>query len=197
MAKWYESSVKTGDPVDGEFDFVFDNTTGEMKIVKLVSGSWVVQGTVNPDGLVGAKGPDGDPCPTGGEADTLDGHHAAEFLPGAWHVVGASGEPAYHSDPAGMWANGTIRFRKIGDMVQIFGTVWHVGYPSSHPGGSILFTLPEGYRPSVAINWKPLLTYSYQLASMTITINTDGTVVHLGSDIGLWFLLEGYTFPTS
>lgn len=107
------------------------------------------EGPAGPQGPVGPKGPQGDVGPQGDPGE--DGADAA--LPEAedWHVIGASGEPAF---PKG-WSNFSepgfnpvpLRFRKdeIGDVV-IEGFVQS---PGGEGVGRDIFILPEGFRPEL------------------------------------------------
>lgn len=77
----------------------------------------------------GTKGDKGD---TGGNAVIpLEG----------WHTVGQAGEPAYQ----GAWGvgNQAIKFRK-----DPFGKVELIGSPTGGVSGTVIFTLPVGYRPA-------------------------------------------------
>lgn len=84
-----------------------------------------------------------------------------------WHYVGATDEPAFQNS----WANsaGSIKLafrnRETG-VVDIHGTV------TGGSTGSIVFTLPSGYRPSSA-TVIPAVTNSTTAASLTVATNGD------------------------
>jgi hypothetical protein len=75
---------------------------------------------------------------------------AADYLGGrdeAWHAVGAAGEPAFQN----AWANvgGALqgaRFKRVGNVVFVQGHV------TGGAVGTIVFTLPAGYRPAATLH---------------------------------------------
>jgi hypothetical protein len=91
--------------------------------------------------------------------------HGSEHRPGGfdpsytgpWHYVGALGEPAFQSG----WVNvggglAALRFRLLvgspaddGDSIDDRGTSLEIqGSVTGGDSGTVVFTLPEGYRPS-------------------------------------------------
>lgn len=152
METYYEYRAPSGTPADGERNVWFAD--GKVKWGKwdAATSAWVIEREEDYQGQVGMQGPTGEagpPCPTGGEADTLDGYHASDFLTGeddTWHKVGAAGEPAYGVAHSAM-GSGTydnLWFRKKNGVVYIQGAckfIYQAGYDE-------IFTLPVGYRPS-------------------------------------------------
>jgi len=107
----------------------------------------------------------------------------------SWHLVGAVGEPAFQNSWVWFGAGNSVpAFRKDG-----FGFVHLKGSVKNGTNGSVIFTLPAGYRPLEQIAVPSL----YFVASTVywVTINPDGTVVHKsggGPNTGTWF--DGITF---
>lgn len=93
-----------------------------------------------------------------------------------WHYVGGTDEPAFNST----WANIStlpklaFRIREAG-VVDIQGTVTP---GASGTSGSTIFTLPEGYRPSVK-SYLSITAHTLTPANegCYMIVNTDGTVV--------------------
>lgn len=86
MGVYHEPRVPQGAPAVDEHDVWLDN--GSVIWGHWNGTAWVVDATADASGLVGVQGPDGDPCPTGGEADTLDGLHATAFATSAHNHAG-------------------------------------------------------------------------------------------------------------
>lgn len=66
--------------------------------------------------------------------------------PGAWHSVGAAGEPAFGAN----WSNyggtfDTVQYRKVGSQLFIRGLALRSS--STSGADSTIFTLPAGFRP--------------------------------------------------
>lgn len=101
--------------------------------------------TAMPTGPRGADGPTGPAGPAG-----LDGDAPALYTLDTWHVVGASGEPAFLNSwtTYGAIGSGNTQpaFRKLPD-----GTVEIRGYVKGGAANTVAFILPPDYRPS-AVN---------------------------------------------
>jgi len=115
-----------------------------------ITGPMGPQGPVGPAGPTGAAGPIGPP-----------GNNATVAMD-IWHSVGAAGEPAFQNS----WANlalpsPPLRFRK-----DPTGRVYITGVVTGGANGTVIFTLPAGYRPPAA--------YSYTLDNLQ-TNGTAGT----------------------
>lgn len=160
MASWHEPHVSSTPPAEGNFDFVFDNATGEIHIVRLVSGAWVTQGIISSSGLVGMQGPQGPvgpqgmqgpqgpqgiqgpqgvqgaPCPDE-NADMVDGKHAADFIP----VDTPYGEVAVFANGYGCTSSAPLLTR-LHNIVRIQGSINIYGTPNE-----VAFIVPEGFRP--------------------------------------------------
>jgi len=143
MGTYNEPRPPSGAPTDGEHDVWLDGGTIKWGHWNAATSAWVVDATADSDGLVGAKGPDGDPCPTGGEADTLDGKHASEFMlaeDDGWHNVTSF----YNSWSLPIEGGGYCKYRKRGGWVYVSGNMLKntVLADIDKPA----FILPEGYR---------------------------------------------------
>lgn len=87
------------------------------------------------------------------------------------HVVGAAGEPAFQ----GTWANTNAGHQVARFWKDPMGLVHLEGAISAGTINTTAFTLPAGYRPSLAIR----VATSGNGAFATLQINPDGTVVPL------------------
>jgi len=139
---YHEYRAPQGAPADGEHDVWLENGTVKWGHWSAATSAWVVDATADSAGLVGVQGPPGDPCPTGGEADTLDGKHASEFVSAGsvawtdvtsylnnWHVVGG----------------GYASYRKKNGIVEVMCRQIACNYESDVD--KVAFILPEGFRP--------------------------------------------------
>jgi hypothetical protein len=85
-----------------------------------------------------------------------------------WHVVGAAGEPAFQNS----WVNYSVstqiaQFRKFPD-----GRVKLQGYVKGGSTGTVIFTLPVGYRPPDQVAFSGYCSGGACL----LTVNPDGTI---------------------
>lgn len=91
---------------------------------------------------------------------------------GAWHYIGAAGEPAFLNG----WVNfggiyQTARFRKEGDRVFVEGLI-------KSGAQAACFTLPAGYRPPAQL----ILATQAAAAFAQINVEADGDVLVSGSN---------------
>lgn len=89
------------------------------------------------------------------------------WLGGGWHTVGGGGEPAFQNS----WAVSggvTVQFRRDGA-----GNLHMRGLTTGGTSGTVVFTLPTGYRPSA--NFTVLQTTNTSGFSQ-VDVATDGTV---------------------
>lgn len=90
-----------------------------------------------------------------------------------WHYVGDTDEPAFANSWANFGATNTLAFRiREAGVVDIHGVIV--------PGtlGATIFTLPEGYRPSPAPAWIPIVgpTTTPTIEPGRLVISTSGAV---------------------
>lgn len=116
------------------------------------------------------------------------------YLETGWHNVGGSGEPAFQNGWTNYPAWTPARFRKVGGIVIVQGLVQHL---AGNVAGSVVFTLPAGYRP---LNY---ILFSASSANGATEVNTrtdvgpDGSV-YLGSTFASgsgYHSLSGVSFP--
>ena len=86
----------------------------------------------------------------------------------------------------------TVRYRKEGDVVRLAGAMQ---YTSGTVSGAAAFTLPVGFRPSVA-GFAALSAGGGSNTHATIAINTSTGLVTVNAANAVVFL-DGITFPTS
>lgn len=96
------------------------------------------------------------------------------FNPGAWHAVGAAGEPAYNGNWANYSASYSSGFRKENfDVVRLRGLVKATGAIVS---GTPIFTLPVGYRPTFTAEAIALITRAGTFLPAEMWVNPAGAV---------------------
>ena len=117
----------------------------------------------------------------GGSAVTVSGNNVGDWvtvsLEASWIVYSGS-----H----------TVRYRKEGDVVRLAGAMQ---YASGTVSGVAAFTLPAGFRPSVA-GFAALSAGGGSNTHATISINTSTGLVTVNATNAVVFL-DGITFPTS
>lgn len=87
----------------------------------------------------------------------------------AWHEVGGSGEPAFQNS----WANFGSGFSTMAFMRDPFGFVHLKGTIDTGSASTVIFTLPENYRPGETMR------FIFRSGSVDggLEIQTDGDVV--------------------
>lgn len=105
-----------------------------------------------------------------------------------WHVVGAAGEPAFENG----WVNfggglSTVAFRKDPE-----GRVWLRGQAKSGTAGTVLFTLPAGYRPPARVDFDTI----DGTGSPTYALTTAGSIVTNAAAGNVRVTLDGLSFDT-
>lgn len=85
-------------------------------------------------------------------------------------------------DPAG--------FRRVGDQVELRGTIVNQTPEETGGGGTVVFTLPEGYRPPADKAFR----VESQRGPTVVTVKPDGTVVADATDG--WVSLNGISYTT-
>lgn len=119
-----------------------------VAVLVLVLGAWTCAPTAGTS--TGSGGGDV-PISTTGLTALVEGED--------WHYVGESGEPAFQNSWENSGGNPALAFRiREAGIVDIQGTI------VSGANGSVVFTLPEGYRPSAnvflpAFNFSPSAAY--------------------------------------
>lgn len=129
-----------------------------------------------------------------GTAAVLDSGTAVgnvSLAPEAWHLVGSGGgEPAFQNG----WLNYTavansqvLRFRRWGNLVRIEGAI------KSGATGTVVFTLPAGYRPLMDILYQPCITnaglgFAYVATTGTVAVfQSTGNITTLCSlTLNIW-----------
>jgi hypothetical protein len=91
--------------------------------------------------------------------------------PGAWHTVGAAGEPAFTAGFDSFPGFQAVQFRKVGNQVFMRGLLRRPGAAS--PATTTVFTLPAGYRPLAS----QLYGTHISGAEARLDVQADGQVV--------------------
>ena len=93
-----------------------------------------------------------------------------------WHYVGATDEPAFQNDWANISTLPKLAFRRReAGVVDVQGTVQATG--AGAVSGAAIFTLPEGYRPSVK-SYIPIVAHTIAPANegCYLIVGADGVV---------------------
>lgn len=106
--------------------------------------------------------------------------HLFNFLKGeGWHEVGNTGEPAFQNS----WANvGGASDETLGYKKDSFGKLYLKGYIDSGTitDGTVVFTLPTGYRPIKTIRAGGMFVTGSSENSYQIEVQTDGDIAIYG-----------------
>jgi hypothetical protein len=121
----------------------------------------------------------------GSKVQTSDGTSWIDNSVEAFHVVGAAGEPAFQN----AWVNfggglSTVGFYKDRSRVYLKGQA------KSGANGTVIFTLPVGYRPSERMDFP----CGIPGATSTVAIMTDGSVVPTDTAGNARISLDGISF---
>lgn len=101
------------------------------------------------------------------------------FKTEAWHEVGSTGEPAFQNS----WANvGGANDETLAYRLDGLGELRLKGYIDSGTtaDGTVVFTLPEAYRPTKTIRCAAMFVQGSTENSYQIEIQTDGDVAIYG-----------------
>ncbi|MFA5376767.1 MAG: hypothetical protein WC455_13545 [Dehalococcoidia bacterium] len=201
MGTYHEYRAPQGEPATGEHDVWLENGEvvwghwdGSAWVVDATADSAALPGPTGDKGATGDKGPTGDegpPCPTGGNADTLDGLHANEISanvdsPAYIVIPYTSGCPSLGSG----WSTDWLVLKRWGDVVFLNGEVtWTTG------ASSVLLTLPSGYRPGYYSMFFPT-----NFSGAQFFTTQDGQIHVVGSPtngcsltVNIMFLLGSHT----
>lgn len=108
---------------------------------------------------------------------------------GKWHVVGATGEPAFTNS----WAHYGSPYAKAAFLKDVSGYVQFVGVIQTGAVGSAAFTLPPGFRPAT----DEIFVVMSNNAVGRLDVNTDGTVVPQSPSSNTWVSLSGVSFKAA
>ena len=132
----------------------------------------------------------GGTTPSAGAFTTISANTAGSSIAcEAWHEVGADGEPAFENN----WVNFNAPTNETaGFLKDPFGFVHLKGLVKSGTVGTVIFTLPAGYRPSLA---KIVAASGSDVATRdnTVTLLVTGTVT-ANCATNTYFSLDGITF---
>jgi hypothetical protein len=110
------------------------------------------------------------------------------------HIVGNPGEPAFQNAWVNYDTTRTARFRKTPDgAVRLGGTV------KSGASGTVVFTLPAGYRPPIERDFIVMAATSGGNGTAYVQVLPTGTVTISaisGSLVGTYTMLDGVVFDT-
>jgi hypothetical protein len=102
-----------------------------------------------------------------------------------WHTVGAAGEPAYVNSWTDIDGGAHTRFKKIAGVV-------HVQIRVGGGVAALVFTLPAGYRPNIAVR----ATILDGIATCAVEVGTSGGVSIVASGGGADGKRRGsFSFP--
>lgn len=129
-------------------------------------------------------------------ANNSDAFFSAELVaasvgvaPEPWHMVGATGEPAFKNG----WANyASASYAKAGFFKDPHGIVHLLGLVSGGTAnaGAAMFTLPAGYRPAIEL----ILATGSNSVYGRVDIVPNGDVVANTPTSNVWVALDGLTF---
>ncbi len=159
-------------------------------------------------GATGATGPAGAPNPNAVNSDKLDNLDSTDFARSsteAFHVVGAAGEPAFHTcSPIPIfgsttWSNFPGNFNPASYYKDPWGIVHLRGLvrttssgflpPTCHGPGIPIFTLPAGYQPA---HEEIFASVSAEVFGQARVQANGNVVAWTGSES--WFSLDGMSF---
>ena len=108
-----------------------------------------------------------------------------------WHIVGATGQPAFGSGyrpyPSGTSTTyAPPSYRKINGVVHLRGLIEKT---SAMSPGEVMWTMPVGYRPA----WQVLLNCQSNGALGRVDVATNGQVI-LQSGNAAWVSLDGLCY---
>lgn len=106
------------------------------------------------------------------------------------HYIGTTGEPAFQNN----WINYDTSHTQCVFYKDNFGIVHLEGFIKSGTAGTVVFTLPTGYRPSLLFDI-PILCSGTTIGYCGIT--TAGLVYAFGANASTWASLDGINFRVS
>lgn len=110
------------------------------------------------------------------------------------HIVGAAGQPAFGTN----WTSydGGVAYQVPGFKKDPFGKVTIFGSAKGGASASVIFTLPEGYRPTKAVRFNPRGSGQGNTPWAQINIATNGQVTVYGDATTALVSLDGIEFDT-
>lgn len=154
-------------------------------------------GPTGATGATGASGAAGPGVPTGGTTGQVLAKNSGTDYDTAWTTPSGASPGAWTAVSfQNSWANfasgfHNVEYRKVGDIVYLRGMA------KSGASGSVVFTLPSGFRPTADMIFAIVGNASFAYLTIGGVSNaTPGVVVVTGSGVSTWASLNGVQFST-
>lgn len=112
------------------------------------------------------------------------------FTPEGWRQVGATGEPAFQNS----WVNYSAGYQTAAFYKDKSGRVHLRGLVKSGTDGTVIFTLPVGYRPEAISLHTTLSNNAVARVDITSTGNVHPNATYSDPN---WISLDGISFRAS
>lgn len=113
------------------------------------------------------------------------------------HIVGAAGEPAFTAASGWTSYDGGAVYQVPGFKKDPFGRVMLFGSAKGGASGTVVFTLPEGYRPTKAVRYNPRGSGQGNTPWAQINIAVNGQVTAYGDATTALISFDGVEFETN